>query len=93
MTCIFKIGNMSNSCKHGCSIKRTDRRNGEQNFSFSTLFHNLTDFFLKLFEMGLHETQFLDEQFLFKQETTLASKILCSNALGSKLLEENKLCL
>jgi hypothetical protein len=40
----------------------------------------------------LNETPFLDEQILFKQETSLTCDILCSNTLGSKLLEEKKLC-
>ena len=92
MTRIFKIGNMTNARKYGRSSKRANWRDGKQDFSLPRLFHNLADFSLQPFQMVLDETQFLDEQCLFKQKTTLARKILCPNALGSKLLQQGQIC-
>jgi hypothetical protein len=80
MTCIFKIGNMTDTRQHGRSSKWANRRDGEQDFPLPALLHNLADFSLQLFQMVLDETQFFDEQFLFKQKTLLARKILCPNA-------------
>jgi len=55
MACTLKVANMGNGCENGCGSKKTDWRNGEQDFPLLTLFHDLTDFSLKLFKMILKE--------------------------------------
>src|SRR5207302_1483141 len=89
--CVLKVGNMPDGRKNRCGSKRIHRRNGEQNFPLSALLHNLTDFSLKPLQMILDQTQFLDEQLLFKQKAPLASEVLCSNALRGKLLQQHPL--
>ena len=60
MSCIFKIGNVTDTSKHGGSSKRAHRRDGEQDFSLPALLHNLADFSLKPCRVVLNQTQFFD---------------------------------
>lgn len=60
MTRIFKIGNVADRRKDGCSVHGTDRGNREQNLSLSAVFDNLGDLHVQPFHVFLHETQLLD---------------------------------
>ena len=93
MTRIFKIGNVADSRQDRCGIEWTDWGYREQNLSFPATLYDLGNLQVQSFHVFLNETQFLDEQLLFKQESPLTSNVFGPNALGRKLLEENELCL
>ena len=88
MTRVFKIGNVADSRKDRCGVHWADWRDREQNLSFPAVLDDLGYLHVQSLHVFLNETQFLDEQILFKQEAPLACKILCPNALGCQLLKD-----